>query len=290
MPAADRAVTALAAFAARLTVQDLPDEALPAFRHELDRAFERLGTLAADPARSAAMAGARKALSVPGVENAVLDAFSLGCAVGAIGGATDGSGDPSCALLLFAGLAASRDAPGATVDDLLVAAVAGSEVQLRLQAIAASAGASAPHWRLDQLLGYFGVAVTAARLFGLDEAGMESAFGLALTVASGSPQGLATAAPLSWRGAGFAASGGVWAALQAAEGIGARYGALFEQFGLFPLWFGVTDAGGTLEDLGTAFWSIAGGRPYPLPPAGRRVRLPADLAGLREAVCLHLNP
>lgn len=283
MPVADAAVAAIASFAARCTVDGLPAELLAAHRRALRAAVEALTAGDQDePALEAAIAGAGRALGVAGRPSGVLDAFSLGCRLAASGRSPVGPEEVPVGLLgLGAGLGAARSAPRATADDLLAAVVAGTEVQARLARIAARAGERGKRWRLDQLLSYFGAAVTAARVLGLDEAATESAVGLALTVASGSVQGLATTTPLGWLGGGLACAGGVWAALQAEAGIGARYGALFAPFGLFPLYFGVEEDGGELAGLGSAFSAFGepGGGDEGGPPIAAPAALRAALLG-----------
>ena len=124
----------------------------------------------------------------------------------------------SSAPIVPAALAAAEMA-GASGRDLIAACVAGYEVQIRL------ALALDPSEHYDRgfhptaTCGVFGAAAAAGRLLGLDGAGIQSAFGIALSQAAGSMQFLADGSWTKRSHVGQAASNGLICATLAAEGF-----------------------------------------------------------------------
>lgn len=114
---------------------------------------------------------------------------------------------------------AAAELVGASGRDLIIACVVGYEVQIRL------ALALNPSEHYDRgfhptaTCGVFGAAAAAGRLLGLDGAGIQSAFGIALSQAAGSMQFLADGAWTKRSHVGQAASNGLICATLAAEGF-----------------------------------------------------------------------
>ncbi|MFC1906788.1 MmgE/PrpD family protein [Chloroflexota bacterium] len=109
-------------------------------------------------------------------------------------------------------------------------------------------------WILTALYGYFGAATVAGKLLRLDSEGMMNALGIAYAQASGNQQSVIDGALTKRLQPGFAASGGILAALLAREGItGAR--SVFEgKSGIFNL-YGRTDyePAALVSELGQRF-------------------------------------
>lgn len=121
------------------------------------------------------------------------------------------------ATVIPAALAAA-EMSGASGAVTLAAIVAGYEVALRL-ALALPAGAHYDRgFHPSATCGAFGAAAATARVFGLDAARVASAFGIALSQASGSLQFLANGAWTKRFQVGWAAMAGLTAATLAREG------------------------------------------------------------------------
>ena len=114
---------------------------------------------------------------------------------------------------------AAAEMVSASGRDLIAACVVGYEVQIRL------ALALNPSEHYDRgfhptaTCGVFGAAAAAGRLFGLDGAGIQSAFGIALSQAAGSMQFLADGSWTKRSHVGQAASNGLICATLASEGF-----------------------------------------------------------------------
>jgi 2-methylcitrate dehydratase PrpD len=138
-----------------------------------------------------------------------------------------------------AALAAAQlvGASGASVVD---AVLLGDELMCRL-GVACSPKGSGPgsDWFLTQLFGYFGGALAAGLVLGLDEGALVSAFGLAYMQAAGGKQaGFGTGATARAIYPAFAAMGGVQACLLARAGLRGPEGAFDGAAGLFPVYLG----------------------------------------------------
>jgi 2-methylcitrate dehydratase PrpD len=143
------------------------------------------------------------------------------------------NGHPSAPLLPAAlAVAEARRAGGR---DLLAAYVAGFEVQARVgQAISITHYARG--WHPTATLGALGATAAAGKLFGLDEAALRRAFGIAASQLAGSRMNFGTdAKPLH---AGLAAQTGVLSAELAARGVTAREDALEAEMGVADLYDG----------------------------------------------------
>lgn len=142
-------------------------------------------------------------------------------------------------VTLPAALAAARlaGASGARVVD---AVLLGDELMCRL-GVACSPKGTGPgsDWFLTQLFGYFGGALAAGLVLGLDEDALVSAFGLAYMQGAGGKQaGFGTGATARAIYPAFAAMGGVQACLLARAGVRGPDGAFDGAAGLFPVYLG----------------------------------------------------
>ncbi len=124
----------------------------------------------------------------------------------------------SSAPIVPAALAAAEmtDASGR---DLIAACVVGYEVQIRLSQSLVPKDHYDRGYHPTATCGVFGATAAAGRLLGLDAAGIESAFGIALSQAAGSMQFLADGAWTKRSHVGQAAQNGLICATMAAEGF-----------------------------------------------------------------------
>ena len=124
----------------------------------------------------------------------------------------------SSAPIVPAALAAA-EMVGASGKDLIVACVAGYEVQIRLSLALGPSDHYDRGFHPTATCGIFGAAAAAGKLLGMDTAGIESAFGIALSQAAGSMQFLVDGAWTKRSHVGQAASNGLICATMAAEGF-----------------------------------------------------------------------
>ncbi len=150
---------------------------------------------------------------------------------------------------------------GSSGADLLVAYVAGFEVQARLGQ-AMGRGHYEKGWHPTSTLGVFGAAAAAARILELDSATLQAAFGIAASRASGSRMNFGTdTKPLH---AGLAARAGLEAAEFARRGITSNLAGIESEMGLADLYHG--DRALELTPLGEPFALEDPGlelKPYP---------------------------
>jgi len=169
----------------------------------------------------------------------------------------------SSAPIVPAALAAAEMA-GASGKDLIAACVAGYEVQIRL------ALALNPSEHYDRgfhptaTCGVFGAAAAAGKLLGLDGAGIQSAFGIALSQAAGSMQFLADGSWTKRSHVGQAASNGLICATMAAEGFKGPDEAFEGNWGFLGAYAPNSDAAKVTDRLGE-HWETLGlaVKPYP---------------------------
>ncbi len=128
-----------------------------------------------------------------------------------------GSIHPS-APIVPAALAAAKMV-GAHGRDLVAAIVAGYEIQIRLSLALGPSDHYRRGYHPTATCGVFGAAAAAGKLFGLDAAGIASAFGIALSQAAGSMQFLVDGAWTKRSHVGQAAMNGLIAAALAREGF-----------------------------------------------------------------------
>lgn len=120
-------------------------------------------------------------------------------------------------------------------------------------------------WVLTPLYGYFGAAIAAGKLLGLDEVKLINAMGIAYSQASGNNQCVEDGALTKRMQAGFAARGGVMAALMAEKGITGATNSLEGRFGLYKVYHGgnyspnqlIAELGKRFEVVNLSF------KPYP---------------------------
>jgi 2-methylcitrate dehydratase PrpD len=120
-------------------------------------------------------------------------------------------------------------------------------------------------WHLTALYGYLAAAGVAGRLLGLDVERMLNAFGIAYHQCSGNGQCVTEGALTKRMGPGFAARGGIVAALMAEKGITGAKESLEGEVGLFNLYHkGEYDPAPLTSGLGKTFTGLhALMKPYP---------------------------
>jgi len=120
-------------------------------------------------------------------------------------------------------------------------------------------------WHLTALYGYIAAAGVAGRILGLDEDKLVNAMGIAYHQCSGNGQCVTEGALTKRMGPGFAARGGIVAALMAEKGITGAKDCLEGEVGLYNLYHkGEYDAKPLTADLGKRFAGIdVTMKPYP---------------------------
>ena len=123
-----------------------------------------------------------------------------------------------------------------------------------MTSVAAQGGAmhGNPGWFNTAVHGVFGGAAAAAKLCGLDAAGIANALGLAFSQAAGPQQAIVEKSLVKRMLSGIAARSAVFAALAAEQGITAPAEAFEGRFGLHTL-YGDGDADALVADLGQRF-------------------------------------
>jgi 2-methylcitrate dehydratase PrpD len=159
---------------------------------------------------------------------------------------------------------AAGEMVGASGADVLAAIIAGYEVTCRL-AVALPAG---DHYNRGYhptaTCGVFGAAAAAARVFGLDTAGVESALGIALSQSAGSLQFLVNGAWTKRFQVGWAALSGLSAATLAREGFKGATDALDGRHGFLSTYAPNPNPARAVQGLGTEFELMATAvKPYP---------------------------
>jgi 2-methylcitrate dehydratase PrpD len=124
----------------------------------------------------------------------------------------------SSAPIVPAALAAAEMA-GASGKDVIAAVVAGYEVQIRLSLALNPSDHYDRGFHPTATCGVFGAAAAAGKLFGMDAAGIQNAFGIALSQAAGSMEFLADGAWTKRSHVGQAAQNGLICAVMAKEGF-----------------------------------------------------------------------
>ncbi|MBI2907330.1 MAG: MmgE/PrpD family protein [Chloroflexi bacterium] len=146
--------------------------------------------------------------------------------------------------------------------DFIAAVALGVDVACRM-ALANNEGPAG--WILTPLYGFFGAAAAAAKVMGLDEAKTVSALGIAYAQASGNNQSVDDGALTKRMQAGFAARGGVMAALMAQKGITGAINSLEGGRGIYKLYHGGDYNPAPLTDQLGAKFEVAdlSFKPYP---------------------------
>jgi 2-methylcitrate dehydratase PrpD len=156
--------------------------------------------------------------------------------------------------------------------DFITAVALGTDMMDRLglayrsgKKTASVAGHPGGGWHLTAIYGYFAAAGVAARLLGLDAEKTLNALGIAYHESSGNGQCVTEGALTKRMGPGFAARGGIVAALMAEKGITGAHESLEGEVGLFNLYHhGEYDPKPLTADLGKRFMGVnALMKPYP---------------------------
>jgi 2-methylcitrate dehydratase PrpD len=124
----------------------------------------------------------------------------------------------SSAPIVPAALAAAEMA-GASGKDVIAAVIAGYEIQIRLSLALNPSDHYDRGFHPTATCGVFGAAAAAGKLLGLDAAGIQNAFGIALSQAAGSMEFLADGAWTKRSHVGQAAQNGLICAVLAAQGF-----------------------------------------------------------------------
>lgn len=135
--------------------------------------------------------------------------------------------------------------------DFITAVALGVDVACRM-ALANKEGPAG--WILTPVYGFFGAAAASAKLLRLNEAQTVSALGIAYSQASGNNQCVDDGALTKRMQAGFAARGGVMAALMAQKGITGAINSLEGERGIYKVYHGGDyDPAPLTEQLGKRF-------------------------------------
>ncbi|MBB5873378.1 2-methylcitrate dehydratase PrpD [Allocatelliglobosispora scoriae] len=165
---------------------------------------------------------------------------------------------------------AAAEATGADGDALIAAVAAGIEICNRLGTAAYDAELRNSVFferglHATSICGTIGSAAAAGLLYGLDAAGIASAMGIAASMGAGLIEANRTGGTVKKVHCGWAAHGGVTAAVLAAEGMTGPPTVLEGRFGFFAAYTdGRFDAGALLDGLGTR-WELLRTvyKPYP---------------------------
>jgi 2-methylcitrate dehydratase PrpD len=163
-----------------------------------------------------------------------------------------------------AALAAAELYPQATGADLLAAVACGLEMVCRL-GMATTIGIIDAGFIYSSLFGYFGAAAAAARVAGMDAAGMQNAMGIAFSMAAGTHQVTRDAALTKRMQPGLAAQAGVMAVQLSQRGIRGAQNVFDGIDGLFRIYLrGGYDPARLRDGLGTR-WELMdlSYKPYP---------------------------
>lgn len=278
-PVSSTPLQALAAFAADVTFEALPPAVVESFTH---RTLDTLGIcLAATTLDTSAMATqVAAAWGGPG------EATVIGCphrlpapAAAFVNGVLAHSLDyddthlpsvlhPSASIVPAA--LAVGEALGARSRDVMAAAAAGYEVCIRtgMAGYDRRLGNSVffeRGWHATSICGTLGVAVMAAKLYGLGAEGIGHALGIAASMGSGIIEGNRAGGSVKRMHCGWAAHAGVVAAQMARAGFTGPVSALEGRFGFYQAFCGGTfDAAELTDGLG-ATWCLPGifYKPYP---------------------------
>ncbi len=132
--------------------------------------------------------------------------------------------------------------------------IAGVEIMHRLSLATPRQGG----WFGSSSIGVFGAAAAAAKLLGLDAAGIHHAMGIALSLAGGTKQAIVERTLTKRLQTAFAARSGVQAAIAAAAGVTGPEAWLTGEYGWFKL-FEAGDPAKVLDGLGRHFHFTATG-------------------------------
>ena len=268
---------ALAAFAATLRFDDLPAPVIMTIKRVI---LDSLGTaLAATTlgdgcAESMAVMqrlGGPDEATILGTKTKIAAtgaAFANGALVHALNYDPIGAAIGHVGVIgLAAPLAMAEAAGGRTGRDLIVASAVACEITARItEAIARTGRRPSEKFLSGQLLTYFGAAVGAGRILGLDSAGMHNALGLALMQTAGSRQITQDGDPPAKAIYGaFPNQAGVQSALLAKAGLAANIDIFGKPAGLYPVIYDCDgDMAALTENLGSDYFlTKVGFKPWP---------------------------
>lgn len=273
-PGHDEFAGEFAAFAATLRAGDLPTDAADAARANLldTLACAIAGRLAPGVADVAALAiewGGAPQAGIWG-SAARVPAHHAAWVNGMMAHARDYDDTHDAAVLhagvsvIPAALAAGELFPDATGADLLAGVAAGLELVCRL-GVATTVGIIDSGFIYTSLFGYFGATAAAARVAGLDAAGMQNALGVAYSQAAGTHQVTRDAALTKRMQPGFAAKAAVLSVQLTRRGIRGAQNSFDGIDGLFRTYLhGGYDPLALRQALGRRFeFTELGYKPYP---------------------------
>ena len=237
------AAFAWAEFASDLRFKDIPEAVSTVARRDI---LDLIGCIVAGgrsaPARSVASLmkafGGKEESTVFG-QDCRLPAPNAAMANGALAHALDFDDvydGPAvhCGLAVVpAALAAAERVGNVSGEELLTAVTLGLEMVTRMAD--AALGGARGNWT-SQTWGYMGAALAAGRILGLNKDGLVNALGLALGQASGTRQFIIDRGSHRAVYAGFAAQGGVMAALLAENGLTGARDSLEGQYGFYSVY------------------------------------------------------
>ena len=154
------------------------------------------------------------------------------------------------ATVMPAALAMAERLGKVTGEDLITAVAVGNDVLCRI-----GLGVIGPlTWTLTSVTGYFGAAIAAGKILGLDENKLRHTMGIAFAQCAGSAQTVLDRALVKRMHSGFGAKAGVLSALLAERGVTGAKDIFEGRFGFYPLYFGGQyDRKKITEELGQRF-------------------------------------
>ena len=169
----------------------------------------------------------------------------------------------SSAPIIPAALAAA-ELSGCSGKDFIAAFVAGYEIQIRLSLALNPTDHYDRGFHPTATCGVFGAAAAAGKLFGMDAAGIQNAFGIALSQAAGSMEFLVDGAWTKRSHVGQAAQNGLICAAMAAEGFKGPKQAFEGRAGFFHAYAPNADPAKAVAGLGQIWQTMRlAVKPYP---------------------------
>jgi 2-methylcitrate dehydratase PrpD len=269
----DDAAENLAHMVAETKYQDLPVEAIQACKMDI---LDTLATLIAGSSAAGIQEIVRTIRHICGTGNSTILLHSIKTSPNwaALANATMAHAldydDTHDEAVLHAGVtvipAALAVAEGRNVSgqEFITAVILGVDVACRL-GLAIKKPPTESGWMLTSLCGYFGAAATVGKILKLDEEELTNAFGIAYAQTAGNTQCVVDGSLTKRVQAGFAASGGVVAALLSQGRITGSKHSLEGEFGFYSVYHdGQYDPVRLTEQLGQHFEIVnLSFKPYP---------------------------
>lgn len=269
------AARAFAKNAVKIRYEDIPDEALRGTKADiLDTLGTALaGSTAAGCREMASLVtewGGKRESTLIGDGRKVL-AIGAALANGAMAHALDYDDTHEKAHLhagvsaIPAAMAVAERVGGVSGKEFLTAVTLGLDMTCRMGIANPKGPGKWVGWMLTPLYGFFGATLAAGRLLGLNEDQMVNALGIAYSQASGNEQCVVDGALTKRMQLGFAAKGGVLAALMAQKGITGAEESLEGRMGLYKTYHqGEYHPAALTHELGRRFESAnLSFKPYP---------------------------